>query len=168
MGDMSTNGEGSVNEPRWLTPAEDRAWRAYRRMRALLDLRLARDLARDVGLSEADYDVLSTLTEVEGHRWRLTALARRLLWTKSRLSHQVARMEQRGLVRREEIEGDRRAAIVALSDEGLRVLQEAAPGHVQSVREHFIDLLDEQEVEALAALAQRVVAHLGEEASDTR
>src|SRR5437588_497729 len=137
----------SMDEIRWLTPEEDRAWRAYRRMRTLLDLQLTRDLATDAALSEADYDVLSTLSEAKDHRWRLSALASRLLWSKSRLSHQVARMEQRGLVQRDECEGDRRGAMVRLTPEGLQVLQHAAPGHVSSVRRHLIDLLDPQDVE---------------------
>src|SRR5438874_11820901 len=95
---------------KWLTPKQERAWRAYRRMRTLLDLQLARDLAEDAGLSEADYDVLSTLSEVSTHRWRASDLARRLLWSTSRLAHHVGRMERRGLVHRENSEEDGRGA----------------------------------------------------------
>ena len=83
---------------RWLSESEERAWRGYRRMRALLDLQITRDLARDSSLSDSDYDVLSTLTEIPGRSWRASELAGRLLWSTSRLSHHVARMEQRGLV----------------------------------------------------------------------
>ena len=82
--------------PRWLDPTEDRAWRAYREMRRLLDAHVARDMAGDSGLSEPDYDVLSNLTEVESHRWRARELASRLQWSSSRLSHHVGRMERRG------------------------------------------------------------------------
>ena len=83
-------------------------------MRVLLDLQLARDLARDSGLSEPDYDVLSTLTEHPDRAWRANELASRLLWSTSRLSHHVGRMERRGLVRREDSADDRRAATVVL------------------------------------------------------
>ncbi|HEX6500694.1 MAG TPA: MarR family winged helix-turn-helix transcriptional regulator [Micromonosporaceae bacterium] len=147
-------------EPRWLNEREAAAWRGYRRMRALLDLRLARDLARDSGLSEADYDVLSNLSETDGHRLRLTELAAHMLWTKSRLSHHITRMQQRGLVRREECADDARGSVVALTEKGLRTITDAAPSHVESVRRHMIDLLDDTEIDALAALSRRVVDHL--------
>src|SRR5579864_681055 len=104
-----------MSEPRWLSESEERAWRRYRRMRALLDLQLSRDLARD-GLSEPDYDVLSTLSEAEGDRWRVTEFARRLLWDQSRLSHHLSRMEKRGLVAREDCTTDGRGAFVILTE----------------------------------------------------
>jgi DNA-binding MarR family transcriptional regulator len=146
---------------RWLDPDEARAWRGYRSLRALLDLQLARDLMRDSGLSEADYDVLSTLGETAGRRMRLTELAAHMLWSKSRLSHHIARMEQRGLVLREASEEDGRGSVVALTPDGLRTIQEAAPKHVASVRRHFVDLLEPAELAALAALAERVASRLG-------
>lgn len=146
----------------WLTPTEERSWRAYRRMRARLDLQLARDLASDSGLSESDYDVLSSVSEADGRRLRLKELADSMLWSQSRLSHHVARMQQRGLVVREECESDGRGALVALTPEGWRTIQEAAPGHVGSVRRHLIDLLSPEEVETLGHIAEKVVAHLNE------
>jgi DNA-binding MarR family transcriptional regulator len=149
-----------ADEQRWLTPAEDRAWRRYRRMRGLLELRLARDLAAESGLSWPDYDVLSTLSETEGHRLRLTELAGWLLWSKSRLSHHISRMERRGLVKREECAADGRAAMVVLTERGVDAIVAAAPGHVAAVRRHFVDLLTEEEIDALAAIAGKVVGHL--------
>lgn len=149
-----------MDDPRWLDAREERAWRGYRRMRALLDLRLARDLAQDSGLSDADYDVLSNLSEVEGHRWRLQELASRLLWSKSRLSHQVTRMEQRGLVRREAHPADARGSVVVLTPAGWQMIRSAAPLHVTSVRRHFIDQLSPDQLDALGALTDTVIAHL--------
>jgi len=149
-----------VGEPRWLTSREDRAWRGYRRMRALLDLQLSRDLMRDSGLSEADYDVLSNLSETDGHRMRLGELAARMLWSRSRLSHHITRMTQRGLVRREECPDDGRGSTIVLTDAGLQAIVAAAPAHVNSVRQHFIDLMTDEEIEALAAFSHRVVEHL--------
>ena len=145
---------------RWLTPAEDRAWRGYRRMRTLLDLQLARDLAAESGLSEADYDVLSTLSEAPGDRWRANELAARLLWSSSRLAHHVGRMERRGLVARAAVDSDGRGAEVALTDRGRQVLEAAAPGHLRSVRRHLVDLLTPAEVDTLAAIAAKVVRNL--------
>src|SRR5688572_3173807 len=124
--------------PHWLTAEEETAWRAYRRMRALLDLWILRDLATDAGLSDADYDVLSNLSDAEDHRWRVKDLADQMLWSESRLSHHLSRMEDRGLVRREAAAGDGRGRVVALTDEGFRLLVQAAPAHVASVRRHFI------------------------------
>ena len=144
---------------RWLTPAEDRAWRGWRRMRLLLDLRIGRDLA-GAGLSEPDYDVLSTLTEAPEGCWRANDLARRLLWSSSRLAHHVGRMERRGLVSRGACDDDGRAAMVSLTPEGRSVLERAAPGHVESVRRNFVDLLTPAEIDALAAIADKVLAEL--------
>ena len=149
-----------MDTPKWLTVEEAAAWRGYRRMRQLLDLQLARDLARDSGLSEADYDVLSTLSEHDGHRMRLSELAAHMLWSKSRLSHHTARMQQRGLVVREECLDDARGSWVVLTAAGLKVIHEAAPPHVDSVRRHFVDLLTDDETAALTALSNRVIDHL--------
>src|SRR5918998_4546034 len=128
---------------RWLAPDEARAWRGYRSMRALLDLQLARDLMRDSGLSEADYDVLSTLGETAGHRMRLTELAAHMLWSNSRLSHHIARMEQRGLVSRDPCADDGRGSLVTLTPAGLAAVEAAAPPHVPPVRGNFIHPLSE-------------------------
>lgn len=147
-------------DPRWLTEAESRAWRGFRRMRALLDLQVTRDLARDSGLSEPDYDVLSTLSETEGHQRRLHELADQMRWSKSRLSHHLTRMQQRGLVERTECRSDGRGAVIVLTESGLRRIEEAAPAHLASVRRHFIDLLTPQQIEALGDIAQATLDHL--------
>jgi DNA-binding MarR family transcriptional regulator len=168
-----------MTEPRWLTEKEQRAWRGYRSMRARLDLRIARDLARDSDLSESDYDVLSTLTEAADSplaagalsapagrgepAWRATALADRLLWSTSRLAHHVGRMERRGLVARGTCGDDGRGATVSLTPAGRRVLEDAAPLHVESVRRHLIDVLTPEEIDQLAAITGKVLKHLDAE-----
>lgn len=149
-----------MSEPRWLTSEQEAVWRAYRRMRALLDLQISRDLAADSNLSDADYDVLSNLSEVEDRRWRLKDLANRMLWSTSRLSHHISRMEERGLVARENAQDDRRGTIVTLTDEGWRVLVRAAPHHVESVRRHLIDLLSDEQIQTLGEIAAAVTRHL--------
>jgi DNA-binding MarR family transcriptional regulator len=153
---------GDVTEPRWLSDEEMRAWRGYRRMRTLLDLQISRDLSTDSGLSDADYDVLSTLSEAPDHRMRLTDLAGAILWSVSRLSHQVTRMQQRGLVRRDECPSDGRGAVLVLTDAGWNAVREAAAHHVDSVRRHFIDLLTPEQVAALSGIAENVVDHLSD------
>lgn len=152
----------SMAEPRWLTDEQQRAWRAYRRMQTILPAMLAHDLWRETGLSDPDYDVLSTLSETPSHSWRLRELAAKMLWSRSRLSHHISRMERRGLVQREGDPDDARGCMIVLTDAGMQTLVEAAPSHVESVREHFIDLLSEGDVKALREISERVVAHINE------
>lgn len=153
---MSTE---SGPEPRWLDDREAAAWRGYLRMRALLDLQISRDLAGD-GLSDADYQVLVGLSEAPAGRVRLTELARLMLWSKSRLAHQIDRMACRGLVGRETDPALARAAIVALTAAGRRTISEAAPRHVASVRRHFLDLLTPEQIDVIAVASGTVVGHL--------
>ena len=153
----------STTEPRWLDDTEARAWRGYMRMRTLLHAQIVRDLAREAGLSGPDYDVLSNVSEAEGRRARLGDLAARMAWSRSRLSHHITRMEQRGLVTRQDCADDGRGAFVVLTDAGWRAIQAAAPGHVASVRRHFIDLLSREQLDALADISQTVVRRLCDE-----
>lgn len=147
-------------EPKKLSEREDRAWRAYRRMQSLLPTTLTRDLGRDSGLSDPDYEVLSTLSEKPSHRWQLRELADKMLWSRSRLSHHIARMEQRGLVAREDDADDRRGCILVLTRQGFATLEKAAPLHLVSVRKHFIDQLTDADLTALTEISERVVGHL--------
>lgn len=153
-------------EPRWLSEREMRAWVGYRRMRLLLDLQLSRDLMSESGLSEPDYDVLSNLSDAPGRQMRLTDLAAHMRWSKSRLSHHITRMQQRGLVDRRECAEDARGSMLVLTRAGLQAIRRAAPGHVASVRTHFIDLLTDDEIDALTELSQRVVERLNTTISD--
>jgi DNA-binding MarR family transcriptional regulator len=147
--------------PDWLSAEEARAWLGYRRMRALLDLQISRDLASDSGLSDADYDVLSTVSESPERMLRLGDLAAYMLWSKSRLSHHIARMEQRGLVARQDCAADGRGAMLTLTEAGWQAIRSAAPAHVDSVRRHFIGLLSAGQIRMLGDLTETVVAHLG-------
>ncbi|UZN03601.1 MarR family winged helix-turn-helix transcriptional regulator [Cellulomonas sp. S1-8] len=149
-----------TDEPAWLTAHEAATWTAYRRLTTLLDAAVAADLRTDSGLSDADYHVLSTLSETPETDWRLRTLADRLLWTRSRLAHQLRRMEARGLVERPDAPGPAGPA-VTLTDEGRRVVDAAAPRHVRSVRHRFLDALDPAQQAAFAALATQVVDALG-------
>lgn len=129
-------------------------------MFTLLEGRLAGELNEETGLSMADYTVLSNLVEAEDRRWRITGLAEHMQWSQSRLSHQILRMETRGLVRREDAAEDRRGTVVVLTREGLRTIAAAAPGHFRSVRRHMIDLLTEDQLRILGDIADTVVDHL--------
>lgn len=149
-----------VPSGQWLSEDEARAWRGYLRMHDLLRARLARELARDSGLSDADYGVLVHLSEAPRQRLRMHELVSRLLWEKSRLSHHVTRMQQRGLVLREVCASDGRGSFVVLTPAGVQAIERAAPGHVVAVRRHLFDLLSPAEVEVLSEITERVVDHL--------
>jgi DNA-binding MarR family transcriptional regulator len=146
---------------RWLSTEQEQVWRRYRRMRTLLDLQIARDLKHDSELSEPDYDVLSTLSESPDGSWRARDFAARLLWSTSRLAHQVGRMEQRGLVTRRGLDEDGRGAVVELTPHGRTVLRAAAPAHVESVRRNLLDLLTPSDLKALDRIAAKVIDRLG-------
>ena len=126
----------------------------------LLEGRLARELSEETGLSMADYTVLSNLVEADERRWRVTELSEHMQWSQSRLSHQILRMEKRGLVRREEAEDDGRGTIVVLTRDGFRAIASAAPAHFRGVRRHMIDLLSPKQLEVLADIGDAVVGHI--------
>src|SRR5690606_18122966 len=125
---------------------EQRAWRAYLRMQARLAAALNRQLQATSKLSLADYGVLVQLTEAPQGRLRPYELQRALDWEQSRLSHQLRRMQQRGLVTREACPEDARGAYVVVTETGRRAIAAAAPGHVQAVRELVFDALEPGQV----------------------
>ncbi len=147
-------------EPRWLDEGEMRAWRNYVVGAAMLSDRLHRELQTDHDLSLADYEVMVRLSEQPGGRMRMSQLAEDVASSKSRVSHQVARMEKEGLVRRRECPEDGRGVFAELTADGARVLQNSAPTHVRGVREHMVDLLSPEEQEVLAKVFSRVITHL--------
>jgi DNA-binding MarR family transcriptional regulator len=155
-----------VNDPKWLDTREDRAWRGYQHMHSELNRRLSRQLQRDAGLSDADYAVLVNLSEAPDRRLRLYELGRGLHWEKSRVSHQLTRMAQRGLVARQNCAADGRGAFVVLTDEGFAAITSAAPQHVETVRRYFIDALTPAQLDALSEITDAVSARLSETSED--
>jgi DNA-binding MarR family transcriptional regulator len=157
---------GLVVEPpdqvRWLDPDEQRAWRAVQVMQARLNAALATQLAAETGLSLADYVVLVMLTDMPSGAARVHELARHLGWERSRVSHHVARMAERGLVRKERCASDRRGSYVVVTEAGRRALEAAAPGHVAAVRRFFVDVLTAEQLDALAEAAGQVVHAIDE------
>ncbi len=140
---------------RWLDPDEERAWRAYRRTVIAVQAATARDLAA-IGLSEPDYEVLSTLSERPGHTSTLREQADKMRWSRSRLSRHASRMEERGLLRRAPDPADGRGCLLVLTDSGLDVLRDAAPRHLESVRRHFVDRLLPEDLRSIERIAQRL------------
>ena len=150
-------------EPNWLDPREDRAWRAFMHAHDQLAARLHRHLLQDSGLTEADYEILAVLSEHPTGRMPAQELCALLQWEKSRLSHQVRRIQEQGLIAREPNPADARSVMICLLPAGRRAIEDAAPQHVHNVRRHFIDLFTPAELDTLAALNERVLRHLAEE-----
>lgn len=146
-----------MKDVRWLDEREERAWRALQFMGMRLDARLAAELAAVSDLSHSDYTVLVALTDQPDGRLRLFELAATLGWEKSRVSHQIARMVDRGLVAKERCGDDRRGAFVVATDGGIAAIEAAAPHHVESVRRLFVEPLTPDELDALGRAAQKIL-----------
>jgi DNA-binding MarR family transcriptional regulator len=162
---MST--KSSAGAVRWLNPPEERAWRAFRRVMVAVQTGTARDLAA-VGLSEPDYEVLSTLSEQPAHTSTLGEQADKMGWSRSRLSRHASRMEARGLLRRTPDPTDGRGCLLVLTAQGLDALENAAPAHVESVRHHLIDRLTPADLAALEQIARRLEQPQADDDPDER
>ena len=144
----------------WLTADEQEAWRACIRLAKMLTRQLDRDL-HPFGLSVNDYEILVELSEASGYRLRMTELADRTAQSRSRLSHQISRMADKGLVCREDCPGDKRGTFAVITPRGLATIEHVAPSHVASVRRHFIDHLTADQLAMLAASFTPVLTRLG-------
>jgi DNA-binding MarR family transcriptional regulator len=147
-------------EPRWLDEAEMRAWLGLLRVVMLLPGALDRQLRQDAGLTHASYMVLAVLSDAEDRSMRMSELARVTATSQSRLSHSVAALEQRGWVQRRPCPQDGRGQVATLTDAGVQVLVDTAPGHAEKVRSLVFDPLGPADVEHLSDLAARLVGRL--------
>jgi DNA-binding MarR family transcriptional regulator len=144
----------------WLDEQQQRAWRAWLAVTELLPRTLDAQLQRDAGLTHAAYVVLAMLSEAPDRSRRMSDLARVANQSQSRLSHTVARLEERGWVRRERATDDRRGNYAVLTDAGLDVVSRAAPGHVTAVRDGMFAALTPEQTEALGEALAAVLERL--------
>jgi DNA-binding MarR family transcriptional regulator len=149
-------------DTQWLDDDEQRTWRAFLTAQRLLFDRLERQLQRDAGLPHAYYEILVRLSEAPDRTLRMSQLADSSLSSRSRLSHAVARLEAAGWVRRRACAEDRRGSFAELTDAGLAKLEEAAPGHVETVRADLLDALTPAQQRALREISETLVAHLSD------
>ena len=152
----------SANEPKWLNPREMKAWRSY----IIASRRLLEALDSDLDghdLSMADYEVLAQLSDAPERRMRMTDLAEIAMLSKSRLSHRMKVMEKAGWVRREVCTEDKRGSFAVMTDKGWRAIVKAAPDHVDSVRNRFVDNLTAKDQEELTKIFDRVTTMLRDE-----
>jgi DNA-binding MarR family transcriptional regulator len=145
---------------RWLDIEEQQAWRAWLYSTTLLQDRLERDLTHTAGVSTAYYEILVQLSEAPDRRMRMSQLADRCLASRSRLSHAVSRLEERGWVAREICAEDGRGQLAVLTDVGFAALETAAPIHVTSVRENLFDQLSPAQIDAMRDIGQTLLRHL--------
>ena len=149
----------------WLNADEQRAWQAFMRVQLRMNFEMNRQLQADSDLSLADYDVLHALTDTPGGALSMTALAARIGWERSRLSHHTRRMAGRGLVHTGLAPSDRRVTEVSVTPAGRHAAEAAAPGHVALVRRLFFDGLRPELVEQLTAALETVYASVLERGS---
>lgn len=141
----------------WLSAEQQAHWRAWLAASMLLREQLTKELQEQRGLTMADYEILVQLSENPERRMRMSELAACTLVSRSRLTHQIDRMEKAGYVERQECTDDRRGFFAVLTDGGMQAIIDAAPDHVASVRTHMVDLLTPAEFTALGAASQKVV-----------
>ena len=139
-----------------LTDAEQLCWRAFVESSWALHTRLEDELRATTGLSMSDYHVMVVLSEVPAHRLRMGELANRLVFSPSRLTYQINSMVKRGLVRKQSCADDGRGQEAVLTDTGLAQLAAAAPAHLSTVRESFIDHLDAAELDVIARVFTKI------------
>jgi DNA-binding MarR family transcriptional regulator len=149
-------------EPRWLDEREMAAWQGFLEASNLVGRRLEHQLKEEAGLSHPQFEVLVRLADAPDGEIRMTELATLLITSKSGLTYQVGQLEKRGLVRRRACSEDVRGVFAAITKEGWRVLRQAAPGHVATVREVLIDVLGPEELDVLAEGLGRVARRLRE------
>jgi DNA-binding MarR family transcriptional regulator len=152
----------SEDQVRWLTPEQQQAWRAFLTACQTLFGAVDAQLLHDSQIPHGYYEILVRLSEAPNRALRMTQLAEASTSSKSRLSHAVARLEERGWVRRMDCATDRRGQIAQLTDEGFAALAAAAPGHVEQVRRSLIDQLTPEQVEQLRAISAAIIDAAGD------
>lgn len=155
-----------MSEVSEVTEEEWAVWRTFYAMRRQLDRVLEDQLQRDAGISGPDYEILLSLFESPQRRMRSRDLSARIGWEKSRISHQVTRMESRGLVERSECEDDLRGTWIGLTTEGRRAVLGAMREHTTAIRNLFFDVLTPDELASLRAVSERVLGAINPPACD--
>ena len=151
-----------MSHTRWLDDDEQRTWRAFLAATRLASDKVERRLQSGAGMPLAYYEILVRLSEAPDRTLRMSVLADSALSSRSRVSHAVDRMQDAGWIARRSCPTDRRGQLAELTDAGLAVLEEAAPDHVESVREAVFDALDRDQQAALRVAAEAIVAHLSD------
>lgn len=141
----------------WLDNEQQAAWRSWVRVNRELPVALSRHMHEHSSLSMADFEVLVSLTDVPEGRLRISELASGMNWERSRVSHQLRRMESRGLVERAGCPEDGRGSFVGITETGRKAIEQAAPEHVDEVRRLVIDVLTPEELQTLGRINAKLL-----------
>jgi len=143
-----------------MEPEEWELWDTWMRAQRLLVRELDRGLQRECGISKAEFSVLVTLWQAPGRELRVGELSESLDWEKSRVSHQLTRMENRGFVARTQSGAGGRRTGIGLTAKGRRVVQEAIQEHAGNIRRHFLDALTPEQAAAIRSWSEQTVARI--------
>ena len=149
----------------WLSPSEEAAWRKYivasRRLYEALD----EDLASH-GLSLSDYEILVHLSDAKDRSLRMSDLADKTILSRSRLSHRIKYMEGKGWVERQKCDSDKRGTWAVMTAKGWNAIVKAAPDHVESIRNRFIDQISKADQANIAAAFEKVEKTLRKQSAE--
>ncbi len=149
-----------ANDPRWLSPDEQRVWRLFLQATSSLDARIERQMQTSAGMPMAYYETLVRLSERPDQSMRISELSKAAFQSASRMSHALSRLEAMGWVERRKCESDGRGLIAVLTNKGLTALKNAAPGHVEKVRSDLFDALSAEQVMQLGVICEAIVSHV--------
>lgn len=141
-----------MSDAHWLSEDHQRVWRNYLAATRMVEGELERQLQRDSGMPTTYYEIMVSLSEAPDRTLRMSELADRSRFSRSRLSHAVARMEQEGWIERKECPSDKRGAFAVLTEKGFGALASAAPAHVEQVRSLLFDVLSSEQIEQLGEI----------------
>jgi DNA-binding MarR family transcriptional regulator len=157
---MPRTPRSTLRDSSWLSPAQHRAWVAYMRVQLRMNYEINRQLQRDSGLSLADYHVMNALSSARYHKMQVTDLAVLIGWERSRLSHHLRRLSERGLTKRIQSADDGRATDAVLTNKGINAMVEAGPGHAMLVKKLFFEPLPDELVAPFTAALEHIQASL--------
>lgn len=143
-------------EVRWLSKEQQRVWRNYLAASRMLDTEIERQLQRDSRMPATYYEIMVSLSEAPDRTLRMSELAERNRFSRSRLSHAVSRMEAEGWIERRECPSDKRGSFAVLTEDGFAALAAAAPGHVEQVRTLLFDVLTDEQIQQLGEICATV------------
>jgi DNA-binding MarR family transcriptional regulator len=146
--------------PRTLEPEQWQLWHTWMQAHRLLSRELDRDLQREYGISKAEFSVLVTLHQSPGGELRVGELAEALDWDKSRVAHQLTRMENRGLINRTDSESNGRRVGVSLTPEGRSAAENAILGHGENIRRYFFEALTPDQAAAIHEWSRQTVERI--------
>jgi DNA-binding MarR family transcriptional regulator len=152
-------------EPQWLSPDERDAWISLSWLMIKLPGEIDAQLQRDSGISFFEYLVLAALSMSSDRCLRMSELAQHVNGSVTRLSNVAKRLEQRGWIRRAPSAENGRYIEASLTEAGMAVVKQAAPGHVAAVRQYVFDALRPDQVTELRDIGRQIAEQVDGEHS---